>query len=179
MPVFMAWMISAPTIASTRLKTPAEQRGAADHHRQNGVEFEPEPGIVGIRTHDVGGGDDAGERRAQAAPDIDREDHAARADPGQFARPRVAAGRLDQEAERRATDHRAGDDQHAEHDRYRRRHAEHGAVAEPDQIGRGEGDDAPLGNELRNAPARHHQDQGGDDRLDTEHRNKKTVPQPA
>ena len=92
---------------------------------------------------------------------------------------RVAAGRLDQQAERRATDHRTGDDQHAEHDHDRRRHAEHGAVAEPDQVGRGEGDDAALGDELRDAPARHHQDQGGDDRLDAEHRNKKPVPEPA
>ena len=36
-----------------------------------------------------------------------------------------------------------------------------------------------FGDELRDAAAGHHQDQGGDDRLDTEHRDQKAVPQPA
>ena len=37
--------------------------------------------------------------------------------------------------------------------------AKHDAIAEPDQIGRGEGDDAPFGDELGNSPAGDHQDQ--------------------
>ena len=48
------------------------------------------------------------------------------------------------------------------------RQAKHAAIAEPDQIRRREGNDASFGDELGDAPARDHQDQGGDDRLNAE-----------
>ena len=92
----------------------------------------------------------------------------ARADAGKFAGARIAAGCLDQQPERRAAHERAGNDQHAGDDDHGNRQAKHAAIAEPDQLRRGEGDDASLGDELGNAPARDHQDQRGDDRLNAE-----------
>ena len=177
--MFIAWMMSAPSHREQQAEAPAEQRGAADHHGKDRIQFEPQAGIVGVRAHDVGGRNDAGERRAQAAPGVDREDHGARSDAGKFAGARIAAGCLDQKPERRAAHDRAGKDKHAGDDDHGNRQAKHAAIAEPDQIRRREGDDASLGDELGNAPARDHQDQGGDDRLDAEDGDEEAVPQAA
>ena len=132
----MAWMISAPQTASTETEASAEQRGAADHDREDGVELEPEPGIVGVGAHDVGGCDDAGERSAETAPHVDRDDQRPDADAGKLARARIAAGRLDQESQRRAAHHEAGDNKHERHEHDGRRDAEHGAGAEPGEVRR-------------------------------------------
>ena len=50
-------MISAPQHREDQAEAAAEQRGAADHDREDRVELEPEPGIVGVGPHDVGGRD--------------------------------------------------------------------------------------------------------------------------
>src|SRR5262249_814885 len=53
------------------------------------------------------------------------------------------------------------------------------AIGDGDEIRVVESDDLAFGDELGDAAPRHHQDQGGDDRLDVEHGDQQTVPQAA
>src|SRR5690606_19256600 len=56
----------------------AQQRGAADDHGQNGIEFQPQPGIVGVGAADVGGHHNAGYGGAKPGQTINQhQQHAA------------------------------------------------------------------------------------------------------
>jgi hypothetical protein len=61
----MVWMISAPIIGAGDREASAKQRIAADHNSEDGVELEPEAGIVRVGAADVRRRHDAGERGAE------------------------------------------------------------------------------------------------------------------
>ena len=160
-------------------ETAAEQRGASDDDRKDGVQFQPQAGIVGVRALDVGSDDQAGDRCAKAGKHIGRHQQQRRLNARKRAGAAVDPNGLDQHAEGRSPHQKRNRDTECQPYDDGHRQAHESAAADEDQTRIIEGQDRALGHQLRDAASRNHQDERGNDGLDVEDGYKKAIPDAA
>ncbi|KAH0439829.1 hypothetical protein KCU90_g3008, partial [Aureobasidium melanogenum] len=156
-----------------------EQRGAAERHRQNRVEFEQQARVIAIGAAHVRTDEDARHRGGQARETVHREHQRFRAQADEACRHRIDADRANEKPERRAFNERRGGKHGRACDPHRARHAKPVPAADQQIAGCANRYDLPRRQQLCDAAPGHHQDQRGDDRLHADERHQQSVPHAA
>ena len=157
----------------------AQERRATDHHSQDRVQLQPEPGIVGVGAANIGRDHDAGNRGAQSRQRIDQHQQHPAPNTGERGCGPVDPDRLNEQANRSAPHEKSDEDHQDQRDHRCHGKAQERAGTDKDQGGVVEGNNRALGDKLGDAPASNHQHQRRNNGLDVEHSHEKAVPESA
>ena len=94
---------------------PARHGRAANHHRQDGIQFGGQANIIGIRGLDIGAGNQPGDPGAKAAKGINQQFDLFFVDAAEETGSEIDAHRFDEHADGGFAGQEPGDDKHEGH----------------------------------------------------------------